>query len=155
MMKPIAGVLMLWILLLTGAEAGEPLRSTLLEKEIAVTATRQCSRDSPEHVEDGWTPSPQIIQEMETRIPQLKNLESKACCGKGKIEGKLSDYSLQYAGIVVGGRRLIYINAFPKKLETPEWTSLMVVCDGGKSFWGAVYDPATGTFSQLAFNGEA
>jgi hypothetical protein len=29
----------------------------------------------------------------------------------------------------------------------------MIICDGGKSFWGVLYDPETRTFSQLAFNG--
>ena len=27
------------------------------------------------------------------------------------------------------------------------------VCDGGAQFWGAVFDPASNTFSELQFNG--
>ena len=27
------------------------------------------------------------------------------------------------------------------------------VCDGGAAFWGAVYDPQTGSFSGIATNG--
>ncbi|AAM36619.1 hypothetical protein J155_01899 [Xanthomonas citri pv. citri] len=27
------------------------------------------------------------------------------------------------------------------------------VCDGGSMFWGALYEPQTGAFSQIAING--
>jgi hypothetical protein len=30
-----------------------------------------------------------------------------------------------------------------------------MVCDGGLSAWGALYDPETRRFSELAFNGVA
>jgi hypothetical protein len=50
---------------------------------------------------------------------------------------------------------VIYINAF----HLPEDNSLrpareaVRVCDGGAQFWGAVFDPASGTFNELQFNG--
>jgi len=30
-----------------------------------------------------------------------------------------------------------------------------MACDGGPSFWGALYDPDTGSFSELEANGVA
>jgi hypothetical protein len=29
------------------------------------------------------------------------------------------------------------------------------ICGGGEAFWGVLYDPATKTFRDLAFNGAA
>ena len=31
--------------------------------------------------------------------------------------------------------------------------ALVDACDGGPCYWGALYDPETGRFSELAFNG--
>ncbi|AAM41027.1 conserved hypothetical protein [Xanthomonas campestris pv. campestris str. 8004] len=31
----------------------------------------------------------------------------------------------------------------------------MGACDGGAAFWGALYDPQTGAFSEIAINGGA
>jgi hypothetical protein len=69
-------------------------------------------------------------------------------------------YYRQYAGIVVGTRKLIYINAFARGNKDFEPTtagaaSRIVACDGGRSFWGAMYDPETKRFWNLAFNGDA
>jgi len=34
-------------------------------------------------------------------------------------------------------------------------TEPVLVCDGGDAVWGALYDPATKIFRDLAFNGRA
>jgi hypothetical protein len=64
---------------------------------------------------------------------------------------------------VVGGRKLIYINAFCSKPQDivvekgwSDWRKDPVeVCDGGDCFWGAVYDVLSGKFSDLQVNGVA
>ena len=74
------------------------------------------------------------------------------------------NYFRQYVGIVVGGKRLIYINGFHRgylvlsaqKDDTTRWRREPVeVCDGGDWFFGAEYDPATGTVRNLRFNANA
>ncbi len=60
------------------------------------------------------------------------------------------DYFRQYLGVIVNGKRYIYIDASPSKKD-----EMMIVCDGGKDYWGVLYDPENKTFSELAFNGEA
>ena len=58
-------------------------------------------------------------------------------------------------GIESAGRRLIYINAFhlPDDSGINPAREAIRVCDGGAQFWGAVFDPASNTFSELQFNG--
>jgi hypothetical protein len=57
-------------------------------------------------------------------------------------------------GIIVGERKLIYVNGFPKDLVPKDWRERFVtVCDGGVSFWGVLYDPQAKTFFDLEANG--
>jgi len=80
--------------------------------------------------------------------------------GGKRIEDPAAYYR-QYLGIRVGGRNLIYVNAFDeftaKQLQEYkakiDWRETPIIgCDGGQSFWGVVYDPATGKFSDLEIN---
>jgi hypothetical protein len=75
-----------------------------------------------------------------------------------------SGYNRQYVGIVIGGKRAIYINAFVPEAGTYSipgasgsagdfWRNTAIqVCDGGSYYFGAVYDPATKEFSGFVFN---
>lgn len=124
-----------------------------LDKKHAKEILEQCSRDAPTY-EGGWTPSKQDVERMENNLSELDKLETKACCGRGKIPGSAADYNRQYVGIVINGKKVIYINASPAEMPFSNRKPMMG-CDGGKRFWGAVYDPETNEFSGLAFNGEA
>ena len=68
---------------------------------------------------------------------------------------KVLDFDRQYVGIESAGKRLIYINAFhlPDDSGVNPAREAIRVCDGGAQFWGAVFDPASNTFSELQFNG--
>ena len=125
----------------------------VLPKEHAKTILGQCSRNTPSY-ESEWTPTKEQIEELEANLDKLNCIMSKECCGNGKIEGKASDYTRQYVGIISNGKKLIYINALGTDLKV-SINLPAIVCDGGKSFWGAVFDPETGEFSHLAFNGVA
>lgn len=93
---------------------------------------------------------------LEARLPSLGGRRAKSCCLVGARIGDISRYYLQYVGIRAGGRRLIYINAVAVDSAPEQWrTEPVTVCDGGRSYWGAMFDPATGEFSELAFNGES
>jgi len=129
---------------------------------------RQCSRDTPQHVTGTWLPSKAQIRDLETGlpatfVPALKRQRNNYKCATTP----LPTYGREYGGIVVGGRKLIYINAFPNRMIdfdgydlAQDWKhgdgwlrTAVVVCDGGHGFWGAVYDPERKTFSEFAFNG--
>jgi len=91
---------------------------------------------------------------MESRFSRLLRLESEHCCVLGGRIERMETYRLQYVGLVVAGRKLVYVNAFCSA-PPPAWdsTALVDACDGGPCYWGALYDPETGRFSELAFNG--
>ena len=63
-------------------------------------------------------------------------------------------YSRQYVGIVVGGKRQIWGNFFCREYDG--WRRQgVVVFDGGYCYFGFLYDPETGQFSQFGHNGQA
>ena len=58
-------------------------------------------------------------------------------------------------GVVVSGRKLIYVNGICVKPPS-YWTLKQEdVCDGVACFWGVLYDPATREFSPFEMNGVA
>ena len=73
----------------------------------------------------------------------------------------LKKYAFQYLGIKINGRKYIYINTFPSTVNFSEqpylnWkTEPIIVCDGLKGFWGALFDVEKLEFSELKFNGLA
>jgi len=137
--------------------------ATVLDAGLADAAVQQCSRESPE-TEGSWTPTPRDVANLEANLPALREMESDVCCGgrTARVEDPDAFYR-QYVGVVVGGRRLIYVNAFARntfehwpEADRPDWRrEPQTVCDGGESFWGVLYDPERRTFSHLAFNGSA
>ena len=63
---------------------------------------------------------------------------------------------MQYVGIKIKGKKFIYINAFADSKPPTDWKEkAVIICDGGESSWGVLYNVETGKFSELAFNGVA
>lgn len=130
-----------------------PARVVILPEAQGPKLMRQCSRGAPRDVTSFWIPSADEIVAIERRLPDFLR--------KAQPEIKLSDYYRQYVGVVSGGRRLIYLNAFvggglttvnPKS----DWkTTAIIVCDGGYGFWGVEFDPADNTFHHYESNGVA
>jgi hypothetical protein len=119
----------------------------------AVELLKQCSRPSLA-TEGTWTPNPEQIRELERRLrfELAKTLEASLLATKASV----SDYYRQYGGVVVSGRRVIYINGFHHRFleDTRDWRATPVsVCDGGEQFWHAAYDPAHRTFVVFQFAG--
>jgi hypothetical protein len=128
----------------------------------AKAALKQCSRPTPEHVDGTWVIPPDVAMQLEQDLGKLTGLKPTSCC---ILEASVRDpdtYYRQYVGITIQGRKYIYINAFRasiadvrRSLRDPSKQKPVIACDGGEGFWGALYDPETRQFSELAFNGVA
>lgn len=84
-----------------------------------------------------------------------------------------ANYKRQYGGLILNGRRIIYVNglhgsdgppvseqvqlgAETVTLSVPDWhISALMICDGGPITFGVEYDVATRRFSNFQFNGVA
>lgn len=115
---------------------------------VAAQVLDTCSRDSPARhagaVTGYWAPSRSDVDALESHLPQLSASVPDA-----------AQSNRQYVGFESEGRRLIYVNAFPlpDHSEINPAREAIRVCDGGRQFWGAVYDPQAGSFSDVQFNG--
>ena len=108
----------------------------------------QCSRITPEKVTAQRKPSSDQIAELEAKLPDFKRALKRP-------SAQLSSFYRQYAGFIAGGRKIVYVNLFPKDID-PQWRTRAVgVCDGGESFWGVEFEVDTGKFVNAAFNGNA
>jgi hypothetical protein len=107
---------------------------------------QQCSRAAPEKVSAQWTPTKNQIEQLETKLPAFKQKLKRPAA-------QLSSFYRQYAGFIAGGRKIIYVNLFPKRID-PDWQSrAVIVCDGGEQFWGIEFEVDTGQLVNAAFNG--
>jgi hypothetical protein len=138
-----------WMALAASIAAYAQRPYTILPSSDAQETTKLCSRNGFTKIDGGWQLSEADIKVVESHLGQL----SQPTNDRGAIAAP-AEYFRQYVGVVVSGRKLIYLNAFG--FEQTDWkTRFVSVCDGGPSFWGAIYDPATGKFSDLDKNGVA
>lgn len=137
-------------------------RAYILSPDQAQQALRQCSRPTPRDVKGTWIVTTTVVAQLERDLNKLSDLKSHQCCVSGESVRNPSSYLRQYVGVTIRGKRYVYINAFQGPVlhrATDNEDAMMhepfVVCDGGDSAWGALYDPETRQFSELAFNGVA
>ena len=123
----------------------------LMQPSDAEALVEQCTRDTPA-IEGSWQPSMADIEELEANIGKLKDIEATGCCGSGLLKGNPADYNRQYAGVIINGEQRIYINAVPGGWHGSKLKP-QILCEGGKGAWGAVYNPKSNSFSDLALNG--
>ncbi len=136
-----------------GALSQENRRWVILPESEVKSLHTFCSRPAPSDVEGSWTPAAKDIEALESRLAKLSKPDP---AGKRISIEHPERFYRQYLGILIKGRKLIYLNAFSGPYLPKSWFSKMViVCDGGVDFWGVVYDPGTGEFSDLHANGFA
>jgi len=92
-------------------------------------------------------PSVSQIVAIEARLPALLQASGH------KVKAAASYH--QYIGFISKGKRLIYLSAFQSSsagyLTNGYWrtNALISICDGGDTYWGVEFAPATNKFAHL------
>ena len=130
--------------------------SVIFAGDKALELTEPCSRPPPAH-EGTWTPSEAEIAAMEPALAALVDEQLRAQWPNAD-DMSVADYHRQYGGLIVDGRRIIYVNGFRlgQYDDLEAWRSFPhTICDGGPIMFGVEYDPASQQFENFAFNGVA
>jgi len=142
-------VAIVWVVAASAADVSDHV--VILPPSEGPTMIKQCSRSGPAEVTGFWLPSLADVAASEKRLQKLLRDSGR--------EIDLGNSYRQYIGIVSGGKKLIYVNAFSGTIlvhpgfRTSWKKEALVACDGGEIFWGVEFDPVTQSFAHLAFNG--
>lgn len=149
---------------LSASSAFNPDWRVTLSGKAARELALPCSRPVPGPVSSNWSPMRRTIDKLEERLAPLLARE----LARYNSQSSPGDYYRQYAGLVIGGRRIVYVNGFRRQIvenainnarygghSNPDsWRYEPVrICDGGDISFGAEYDPETGNFTNFRFNG--
>lgn len=140
------------------------LGGAILPPNEAMKLAGQCSRPSPSPVTGAWVPTHDQIADLEAGLPRYFRHEAESRPVRPVKNDKdadllLSKYFRQYAGLIVGGRIIVYVNAIHVLAQRdepngPTWlTQADLFCDGGMITFGVEFDPQTRTLDHFAFNG--
>lgn len=163
------GVALLWVVQGLGDDFRETRNGIILSAE---TAKRW--RGPFAGVESYWTPSPEDIAALEGHLPPAleKGRKNPATIMSGPFSAlsrkytnetitsilkNFGRYRRQYAGLVIAGKRYVYVNCYPAHWPKPfpEKSLYVTVEDGGAGFWRILYSVDDGTFSRFSVNGDA
>ena len=124
----------------------------------------------PQQVNEYWMPTKEDIILLEKLLPEYIKKNSSTLCTD--LDKDLSKYKRQYGGLIINGRKIIYVSAVQAYDESPEDASLashhsagyeplktiqiswesMSICDGGCSSWGIEFDVKSNQFLHLEIN---
>jgi hypothetical protein len=104
---------------------------------------------------ESWEPTLGDMNDVEDGLAQITTLSNIDPDPNRHIDNP-RDYDRQYLAVVVNRRKFIYLNALCSVEQNANWRKhLIVIRDGGKCFWQAMYDLSTHRFSDLRVNGSA
>jgi hypothetical protein len=116
---------------------------------------KQCTRCTPQGITGFWDIAGIDQEKLEDNFNKILSLKSSKCEVPTSLITEISRYSFQYIGVYIGSEKYIYINAFIARDTRDKWkTEPVDACDGGKGFWGALFNLDSQEFSQLQFNSE-
>jgi hypothetical protein len=132
-----------------------PEKSSILQPKYGKDVIKQCSRADVLNAKSFWKVDEQSKNLLEQNFKKVLELEAVCCLVEGWKIKDLSKHAYQYMGIIIGGKKLIYISAYDiKDADMPEWKTRPIrVCDGGSSYWGVLFDVASTSFKELSING--
>jgi hypothetical protein len=139
-----------------------PETAIILPEDKAWASATQCSRPVPHAVKGVWTPDRETVVRLEKALAlALVDALRRAPIPESRRYPP-TDYYRQYAGLVVNGKRIVYVNGFHRKYlarstrggRTLAWQMTPInVCDGAEWFFGAEFDVAAERIENVHFNG--
>jgi len=133
----------------------KPEWRAILPTSEGLKTARMCTRRSPGPIEDLWVPDATVVDRFEHALAPL--LQGALERSPRKPKYTPASYFRQYFGIVVGGRRLVYVNGVVPSRPERDLPSLRTAfqgpCDGWESSFGAEFDVEAERVQNLAFNG--
>lgn len=140
-----------------------PKFSTILSANHGEKILNQCSRSVPKNVNSFFELTKKDIENLEENFTKIYSLKSTECCFKKMKISDLNNFAFQYVGVIINNEKYIYINAlnFSDQDEVIQSKSFfenwkirpIIICDGGFSYWGVLYNINKKEFSQLSING--
>lgn len=125
---------------------------TILSPSVGARALHVCSREPATPATGFWRPNLKDIETLETILPAAVAADPYA--GPILTTRPPKGWRRQYIGLERQGRRTIYGNFFPRNQAAGDWRRRPFdLCDGGPSYFGVEYDPATRRIIDLEFNG--
>lgn len=107
-------------------------------------------------VTEYWTPSEGDVRALEAGLASFLQENSGSFSAQGvPVWERLDEYTRQYAGIVLDGKRVIYANYFCNTAGMDWKKNFVLVMDGGECYFQLMYDPGSGAYFDLRVNGEA
>jgi hypothetical protein len=139
-------------------EAERHLRLDLTERAAEIAEGRRRSE-----AYDAMTPEEQARDDYQRSAAAWNAFQRMSPDERRKVYGFPRDeldllavpngFTRQYVGIVRNGRRFIYGNFAPAESAPRDPLTPQIICDGGASYFGVEYEPASGRFTHTAFNG--
>lgn len=104
---------------------------------------------------EGWEPTMGDMNNVEGSLSQISELSKK---DPTRPINNPAEYFRQYGAVVIDGRRFFVLNAFCsiEQAHASDWRNrLIIVLDGGKCYWRALFDVSRQRFTALSVNGVA
>ena len=122
-----------------------------LNAEQAPLLLKPCWGGGPNSEGQLWLPTAAEVAALETQIEKHMATVKLGTPGT-PAAGK--QYRGQYVGFMRSNVKHIYASYLPARDEYPLPSgSALLMCDGGPSYWGIVYNTVTGQFSELSVSG--
>lgn len=142
-----------------------PARAVVFPADRGLELVRAgCSTYSPDtaRISGYWEPAPDQIRLVDFLLGrELRQRLVEHPVGGAEAAARVAEYHRQYVGIILEGRRLVYVSGFHgmilrRRYGDSDWRSSPVsVCDGGLGFFTAAVDLRSGTVVAFGFNGFA